>query len=144
MDYTSLLVMGAMIVGFYFLLIRPQQKRAKDAAEMQKSLGVGDRIVTVHGIFGTIKHMGSKTAILEVSPGCELTIVVGAISRVAKPEDEEFEYSDDGDAEPTDFEVVETAEATQDLAAEATEDASVADQDAAADAPKGDSASSTK
>ncbi|HOB04895.1 MAG TPA: preprotein translocase subunit YajC [Propionibacteriaceae bacterium] len=97
MDQTlsTVLMFGALLLGGYFLLIRPQQKRAKDQADMIAKLGEGSRVMLTSGVFATIRHMGTKQAIVEVSPGVELTIVRNAIVRAIPAEEEEFEYADD-------------------------------------------------
>ena len=98
MDTVLLIViMGAAL---YFLMIRPQQKRAKEQKNLMEAIAVGSRIMTVSGIIGTIKHLGEKQAVLEISPGVELTIDKRAISPQAV--EDEFEYSDDADVEAAD------------------------------------------
>ena len=95
MDTVLLIViMGAAL---YFLMIRPQQKRAKEQKNLMEAIAVGSRIMTVSGIIGTIKHLGEKQAVLEISPGVEMTIDKRAISPQAV--EDEFEYSDDADVE---------------------------------------------
>lgn len=73
-----LVVLGAF---FYFLLIRPQQRRARQQRELLASLEVGDEVVTVGGLFGTIRSLDSDRVRLEVAPGVELTFVRNAIAR---------------------------------------------------------------
>ncbi len=111
MDQTlsTVLMFGALIVGGYFLMIRPQQKRAKAQQELIAKLGDGSRVMLTSGVFATVKHMGVKQAIVEVSPGVELTILRQAIVRGVPADEEEFEYSDDsavpddlGDLAPVD------------------------------------------
>jgi preprotein translocase subunit YajC len=64
-----LLMIVALFAIFYFLLIRPQQKRRREAAHMQAELAVGDEVVTVGGLHGTIAEMDDQTVILETSEG---------------------------------------------------------------------------
>ncbi len=99
---TTVLMFGALLLGGYFLMIRPQQKRAKEQQDMISKLVEGSRVMLTSGVFATIKHMGAKQAIVEVSPGVELTILRQAIVRAVPAEEEEFEYSDD-DAVPNDL-----------------------------------------
>lgn len=96
---TILLLVGVMALA-YFMLIRPQQKRAKEQRDLMSALKAGDRVMTISGIVGTIRYLGEKQAIIEISPGVEMTVVKAAIS--SQPVDDEFEYSDDesGDSEP--------------------------------------------
>lgn len=100
-DYGTILMIVAVIALFYFMMVRPQQKRAKEQKEMMAAIKPGDRVMTISGIVGTVRHYGEKQVILEISPGVEMTVVKGAIS--TQPVDDEFEYSDDaeaGDSEP--------------------------------------------
>ncbi len=98
MDWTTILMVIVVVAALYFLMIRPQRKRAKEQKEHMASLQPGSRVMTVHGIFGTIVHMGERQAIIEISPGVELTILKQAISN--QPVQDEFEY-DDGTDEDT-------------------------------------------
>ena len=61
----SLLMIVVMVAVFYFLLIRPENKRKKQAEEMRSSLKVGDEITTIGGITGTICAVKDKTLVLE-------------------------------------------------------------------------------
>lgn len=68
-SYLSLLStfipMILLIVVFYFLLIRPQRKRDKEAAEMRNSLQIGDEVVTTGGIVGIVVRIQEDTIVLE-------------------------------------------------------------------------------
>jgi preprotein translocase subunit YajC len=114
MDYGTILMIVAVIALFYFMLIRPQQKRAKEQKTLIAAIKPGDRVMTISGIVGTVRHLGEKQAIVEISPGVEMTVVKGAIS--TQPVEDEFEYADD--AEPSDPEPV-TADVEQPPAPEA-------------------------
>ena len=94
MDPLTLAMVGVLIVVGYFLIIRPQQKRAKEAKELQASLQAGSRVMMSGGIFGTLRHLGEKQVVVEVSPGVELTFVRQAIIRPLKDDEDEFEYAD--------------------------------------------------
>ena len=96
MDWSTLLMIGAMGGAVYFLMIRPQQKKAKEQTSLMNSLEPGSRVMTISGIVGTIKYLGEKQIILEISPGVEMTMDKRAIS--PQPVLDEFEYADD--AEP--------------------------------------------
>ena len=61
----SLVMIVAMIAVCYFLLIRPENKRKKQAEQMRGSLKVGDEITTIGGITGTICAVKEKTLVLE-------------------------------------------------------------------------------
>ena len=78
----TFLPMVAIFVVFYFLLIRPQQKKAKDARAMLDSLEKGNEIVTAGGIVGRITRLSDQYATLEVAPNVEMTVQRGAISQL--------------------------------------------------------------
>lgn len=58
-----------MIGVFYFLMIRPQQKRAKAEREFESQLKVGDKIITKSGIHGRIAELAEKTIVIETMSG---------------------------------------------------------------------------
>jgi preprotein translocase subunit YajC len=62
-----------MILGvFYFLLIRPQQQRAKEHEDFVKDMKKGDRVVTQGGLFGTVHEVKEDSVLLEVAQGVKL------------------------------------------------------------------------
>ena len=104
MDQILLIVaMGAI---FYFLLIRPGQKRAKKQQTVISELTPGTRVLLTSGVFATVRHLGERQAIVELAPGVEVTLVKGNIARPTTPEEEEFEFSDNPDSEILTDEVV--------------------------------------
>ncbi len=119
---------GAVI---YFVMIRPQQKRLKEQQEMFNSLQPGARVVLTSGVFATIVHAAETQMIVELAPGVEVTILKQAIIRLAKPDEEEFEFTDEaGEAEnPAGVqEVVEAEEALEDADSGVTEENSVSEK----------------
>ena len=94
MDYTILIWVGIFAL-FYFMMIRPMQKKAKEQQAQQRAVEVGSRVLLTSGIVGTVRHIADRQAIVEVSPGVELTVVRGALARVVAPEEEDFEYEDE-------------------------------------------------
>ena len=60
-----IVMMVAMIALFYFMLIRPENKRKKEAQNMRDSLAVGDEITTIGGITGTICAVKENTIVIE-------------------------------------------------------------------------------
>lgn len=69
----------AMIAVFYFLMIKPQQKRAKIEKEFESNLKAGDRIITKSGIHGKIAEVGEGTIVIETMSG-KLKLERSAIS----------------------------------------------------------------
>ncbi|WP_161606190.1 preprotein translocase subunit YajC [Microlunatus speluncae] len=85
----TIVLIGLMVVAFYFLMIRPQRKRQQKQQETLNQLQPGTKVLLGSGVFGTILRIGDKQAVLELSPGNELTVLKQAIVRVAGPEDED-------------------------------------------------------
>jgi preprotein translocase subunit YajC len=79
-DLMAFLPMVAIFVVFYFLLIRPQQKRSKESKAMLSALQKGDEIVTAGGIVGRITKLTDAYATVEVAPNVEMTVQRSAIS----------------------------------------------------------------
>jgi len=69
-----ILMFGLVIVVFYFFMIRPQQKKQKELKKFRDELKVGDKIITVGGIYGKIKEIGDATVIIEVEGQMRLKI----------------------------------------------------------------------
>ena len=78
----TFLPMIAIFVVFYFLLIRPQQKKAKEARAMLDALEKGNEVVTAGGIVGRITRLTDQYAAIEVAPNVEMTVQRGAISQL--------------------------------------------------------------
>ncbi len=79
-DLMAFLPMVAIFVVFYFLLIRPQQKRAKETKAMLSALQKGDEVVTAGGIVGRISRIDEGYVSLEVSPSVELKVQRSAVT----------------------------------------------------------------
>jgi preprotein translocase subunit YajC len=69
-----ILMMVVFIAIFYFLLIRPQQKKAKEHQSMVKALAVGDEVVTAGGILGKIVDVGDAFVTLEIAPNVQIKV----------------------------------------------------------------------
>lgn len=72
--------MLAIVVVFYFFMIRPQQKKAKDQKKFTEEVNKGDIVVTVGGIHGRIAEVDNDTIILEVEKGGRIKFSKSAIS----------------------------------------------------------------
>ena len=64
---SSILMLVAMFAIFYFMLIRPENKRKKQAEELRNSLKKGDKVTTIGGIVGTVVFVGADTLVIETS-----------------------------------------------------------------------------
>ncbi len=81
----SLLMMVAMVVAFYFMLIRPQKKKDKAVKDMLAALKVSDRVCTIGGIYGTVTGLKDDTVTLAV--GAQKTSMVFARWAIRSVED---------------------------------------------------------
>ncbi|HSX68614.1 preprotein translocase subunit YajC [Nocardioides sp.] len=75
----QLLPLLAIFALFWFLLVLPARRRAKQVSQMQAELTVGDRVVTSGGVFGTIARVADDRIGLEVAPGVVIDVARGAL-----------------------------------------------------------------
>ncbi|MBM7648986.1 preprotein translocase subunit YajC [Bacillus ectoiniformans] len=73
-----------MFALFYFLLIRPQQKRQKAVMEMQNNLQKGDKIVTIGGLHGFIDAIEEGSVVIKCGDGSRLTYDRSAVREVVE------------------------------------------------------------
>ena len=73
---SSFLPLILIFVIFYFLLIRPQSKKAKEHKQMLENLKKGDKVMTSGGIFGVIEDIDEKTMVLKVGIGTDVKVKV--------------------------------------------------------------------
>lgn len=71
-----------MVVLFYFILIRPQQKRAKEHKKMVAEIGKGDEVVTNGGVLGKVTQVGEQYLSLEIADNVEIKIQIHAVGTV--------------------------------------------------------------
>jgi preprotein translocase subunit YajC len=81
-DLMQFLPFVAIFVVFYFLLIRPQQKKAKEAKAMLEALQKGDEVVTAGGMLGRISKLGDQYVTVEIADKIEITVQRGAIAQL--------------------------------------------------------------
>ena len=79
---STLIMFGAIFLIFYFMIIRPQQKRAKERDKLLSNLEKGDKVVTNGGIHGVISGLEEKTALLMISENVKIKIDRSAITTV--------------------------------------------------------------
>jgi preprotein translocase subunit YajC len=84
-----------MVAVFYFLLIRPQQRRMRQQRSLIEALDVGDEILTIGGLFGTIRGIEDDHLVVDLAPGTTVRLLKSAVARrvvdevAAAEEDEE-------------------------------------------------------
>ena len=79
---TGLLFPAAMIVVFYFLLIRPQSKRAKEHREMVGALEVGAEVATSGGILGKVTQVSEQFLTVEIADGVRVKVRRHTVAQV--------------------------------------------------------------
>ena len=73
-----------LFVIFYFLLIRPQQKKQKEQSDMLAKLDKNDEVVTAGGVHATVISVGDKTVILRIADNVKIEIDKASIASVSK------------------------------------------------------------
>jgi preprotein translocase subunit YajC len=81
-DLMAFLPMILIFVVFYFLLIRPQQKKAKEHRTMLAALQKGDEVVTAGGLVGRVSKLTDQYASVEVAPSVEINVQRAAIQQL--------------------------------------------------------------
>ena len=80
----TLIFFGLIFVVFYFMILRPQQKRNKDRQKMLESIKKGDKVVTSGGMHGKVVSIDEKTALIEVDDNVKLKFERSAIAGVSR------------------------------------------------------------
>jgi preprotein translocase subunit YajC len=90
-----------MIVGFYFLLIRPQRSRQRAQQALLSALEVGDEVMTTGGIFGTIVEIDEDEGVLtvEIAPGTRVRMLRHGIAQRFVEDEEQEEQEEYGEDE---------------------------------------------
>ena len=86
-QWGTLIPLILMLVVFYFLLIRPQQKRQKERMAMLNALKKGDKVITIGGIHGTIVDLTDDRVTLKVSDNTRLVFERSSVNSVVTDED---------------------------------------------------------
>ena len=130
MQTVQSLIFLALLIGiFYFMLIRPQKKRVQQHQSLLESIGVGDEVVTIGGMHGTIRSIGNDDVEIEAAPGVTIRYVKNAIAR---------RVTEDLDDQPAAIGTTETTDATADDATDATATADTTETADAADTTTAD------
>jgi preprotein translocase subunit YajC len=81
---STLIMFGAIFAIFYFMIIRPQQKRSKEREKMLGAIQKGDKIITSNGMHGTIVGIEEKTYLIQVSDNVKIKFEKSAVASVVK------------------------------------------------------------
>jgi preprotein translocase subunit YajC len=99
---STIVTFGLVFVVFYFLIIRPQNKKQKDMQKMIAAVKKGDKIVTIGGIHGSVHAVKDTTVVVRVDEDCRIEFSKSAIASVAVAKAEE--KSSEAPAEKTEEE----------------------------------------
>ncbi|HWR11535.1 MAG TPA: preprotein translocase subunit YajC [Rectinemataceae bacterium] len=86
---STLVTFGLVFVVFYFLIIRPQNKKQKEMKNMIAGVKKGDKIVTIGGIHGTVHAVKEGTVVVKVDDDCKIEFSKSAIATVSVAKTEE-------------------------------------------------------
>jgi preprotein translocase subunit YajC len=86
--YMQLLPFAFIFIIFYFLLIRPQQKRQKEHQRLLSNLKTGDKVITTSGIHGLIANVKDTTFLVKIADNVKIEVDKNAIASVSKSVDQ--------------------------------------------------------
>jgi preprotein translocase subunit YajC len=73
-----------ILVVFYFLLVRPQQRKARETQQMLDNLKVNEEIITSGGLYGRIVRLADKVVVIEIAPKVQVRIERSSVSQVVR------------------------------------------------------------
>jgi len=79
---SNIILFGSIILIFYFMIIRPQQKRAKERQRLLESIKKGDKVITSGGIYGTVAGLDEKTVLVQIADNVKIKVERGSISTI--------------------------------------------------------------
>jgi preprotein translocase subunit YajC len=79
-DWTIIIFLVLIFAMFYFLMIRPQRKRAKEQRELMAGLQKGDKVITAGGVYGVIESLSEESVVLKVESGATIRVARGSIA----------------------------------------------------------------
>lgn len=83
--WSSLIMIVALIAIFYFLMIRPQQKKQKEIKKFRESIKVGDRIITAGGIHGKVNAIKDDTFTISIANDVNIKVDKGSVYPLGTP-----------------------------------------------------------
>jgi preprotein translocase subunit YajC len=79
-DWTIIVFILLLFAMFYFLMIRPQRKRAKEQRELMAGLQKGDKVITAGGVYGVIENVGEDSVVIKLESGATMRVARGSIA----------------------------------------------------------------
>ncbi len=84
----TLAFMGLIFGAMYFLMIRPQRRRMREQADLQRQVGEGDEVMTTSGLYGFVSGIDGDVIWLEIAEGVEIRVARAAVNRIVSPTEE--------------------------------------------------------
>ena len=97
---TTLLFPLLLVVGAYFLFIRPRSQQMKRSQTQSRDVSIGDRVMTTSGMLGRVVRLNDETVMLEIAPDVEVSFVRRAISKRMDESDPAVQELDNPDGIP--------------------------------------------
>jgi preprotein translocase subunit YajC len=79
---SNIILFGSIILIFYFMIIRPQQKRAKERQKLLESIKKGDKVITSGGMYGTVSGLDEKTVLVQIADNVKVKLDRGSIATI--------------------------------------------------------------
>jgi preprotein translocase subunit YajC len=79
---SNVILFGSIILIFYFMIIRPQQKRTKERQKLIESMKKGDKVITSGGMYGTVAGLDEKTVLVEIADKIKVKLDRSAIATI--------------------------------------------------------------
>ena len=126
----AIYVVGFIAI-FYFLAVRPQQKQRKAHEQLINSVKRGDRVVTIGGIFGTVKRVEEGLVVVEIDKGVNIKVARRAIAEIASAEQKATasKVLDKPVADEAEEIVPEESDVVEDMTAEEPEGSAAAEEE---------------
>jgi preprotein translocase subunit YajC len=126
----AIYVVGFIAI-FYFLAVRPQQKQRKAHEQLINSVKRGDRVVTIGGIFGTVKRVEEGLVVVEIDKGVNIKVARRAIAEIASAEQKATasKVLDKPVADEAEEIVPEESDVVEDMTAEESEGSAAAEEE---------------
>ena len=105
----SFLFLPLIFVAMYFLMIRPQRRRQRETAALQREIEIGDEIMTTSGVYGFVTGFEGDVAWLEIDDNVQIRVARAAIQRRVDTA-VDADGADDGDARPRHTKIADAIE----------------------------------
>ena len=79
---SNVILFGSIILIFYFMIIRPQQKRTKERQKLIESMKKGDKVITSGGMYGSVAGLDEKTVLVEIADKIKVKLDRSAIATI--------------------------------------------------------------